>query len=62
MFLYLEKVKRGKYIFKSHLLFEDISNCTDNKITDTYLRFLEKLIIDKPELYLWSHNRWKFKK
>lgn len=62
MFLYLEKVKRGKYIFKSHLLFEDISNCTDNEITDTYLKFLEKLIIDKPELYLWSHNRWKFKK
>ncbi len=62
MFLYLEKVKRGKYIFKSSLLFEDTANCTDNEITDTYLRFLEKLIIDKPELYLWSHNRWKFKK
>ncbi|MCK5168466.1 MAG: lysophospholipid acyltransferase family protein, partial [Bacteroidales bacterium] len=62
LFLYLEKVKRGKYIFKSSLLFEDILKCTDNEITDTYLKFLEKLIVDKPELYLWSHNRWKLKK
>lgn len=62
LFLYLEKIKRGKYHFKSELLFEDVSNCSDHEITETYLKFLENLIVQKPELYLWSHNRWKFKK
>jgi KDO2-lipid IV(A) lauroyltransferase len=62
IFVYLEKIKRGRYILKTKLLFEDVANCKDFEITETYLRFLEKMIIDKPEYWLWSHNRWKHKR
>lgn len=62
IFLYLEKVNRGKYILKSKLLFEESKNIEDHKITETHLRLLENMIKEKPELWLWSHNRWKHKR
>lgn len=60
VFTYLEKIKRGKYIIKSSLLFDDVSQCKEFEITETHLKFLEQLIIKKPEHYLWSHKRWKY--
>ncbi len=62
IFTYLEKVKRGRYIIKTKLLLDDVSQCKEYQITETHLRFLEKLIIENPENYLWTHKRWKFKK
>jgi Kdo2-lipid IVA lauroyltransferase/acyltransferase len=62
IFTYLEKIKRGRYIIKTKLLFDDVSQCKEYEITETHLRFLEKLIIENPENYLWTHKRWKFKK
>ena len=62
IFIYLEKVKRGKYILKTKLLFEDAANCKDFEITETHLKFLEKMIVEKPEYWLWSHKRWKHKR
>ena len=62
IFIYLEKVKRGKYILRTKLLFEDAANCKDFEITETHLKFLEKMIVEKPEYWLWSHKRWKHKR
>lgn len=62
LFTYLVKEQRGKYLLKTELLFEDTSNCSDFEITETHLRKLEKIIMDKPEYWLWSHNRWKHKR
>lgn len=62
VFLYLEKVKRGKYILRSKLLFEDPKDIEDHKITETHVRFLENMIKERPEFWLWSHNRWKHKR
>lgn len=62
IFTYLEKIKRGRYLIKTSLLFDDVSDCKEYEILDTYLKFLENLIINKPEYYLWSHNRWKHKR
>jgi len=62
IFSYLQKIKRGKYIVKFELLFEDTDKCKEHEITDTYIRFLENLILEKPEYWLWSHKRWKHKR
>ncbi len=62
IFIYLEKIKRGRYILRTKLFFEDVTSCKEFEITETYLRFLEKMIINKPEYWLWSHNRWKHKR
>ncbi len=34
-------------------------DATTNKITDELNRILEKMILNKPENWIWSHNRWK---
>jgi KDO2-lipid IV(A) lauroyltransferase len=31
----------------------------NNNITEKYVEYLEKSITEKPEFWLWSHNRWK---
>lgn len=62
LFTYLEKIKRGKYLIKVKLLFEDTTQCKEHEITETHLRFLENLIKEKPEYWLWSHKRWKHKR
>lgn len=62
VFSYSEKLKRGKYLIKSKLLFEDTSQCKEYEITEAHVRFLENLIKEKPEYWLWSHKRWKYKR
>ena len=34
-------------------------NDSVQKITDNLNKILEKIIINKPEQWIWSHNRWK---
>ena len=34
-------------------------NSTIQSITDELNLILEKMIIRKPEQWIWSHNRWK---
>ena len=62
VFVYLEKKQRGKYILKTKLLFENSEDCKPYEITNTYLSILEKMIINKPQYWLWSHKRWKHKR
>lgn len=34
---------------------------TENSITDRYISLLEANIMRQPEIWLWSHRRWKYK-
>ena len=34
----------------------------DNEITERYVRRLEAMICERPELWMWSHRRWKHKR
>lgn len=59
-YAHVVKVKRGIY----RLEFEKIAeppydSHPANSITDEFCRRLEKNIKAQPELYLWSHKRWK---
>ncbi len=54
-----QRIKRGYYTVELHVLEEDSANTKQGEITENYMRFLEKIIINKPENYLWSHRRWK---
>ncbi len=59
VFIDIQRVKRGTYEVEAQLLFEDAVNTQPYEITDTHVRALEKVIIKKPEDWLWSHRRWK---
>ena len=48
----MKKVKRGFY----NIYFSKIK---EKDVTQDYVKKLEKTIKEKPENWLWSHNRWK---
>jgi KDO2-lipid IV(A) lauroyltransferase len=59
----VSKPKRGHYIFSYEIIgTPPYLNEPEHSITDEFIRLLEANIREYPELYLWSHNRWKWKK
>ncbi len=61
-YLDITKVKRGYYIGKIEVLSADASKEPEYGIMERYMRKLEETVLKEPAYYLWSHNRWKFKK
>lgn len=61
VFLHIDRVKRGFYEYNFTTLVEDPSSTAEYEITDLHTQKLEQIIRRKPELWLWSHKRWKFK-
>ncbi len=62
LFLKTRKIKRGFYEGTFETLSLDAKNVPNYQITDKFLELVEQQIYEAPELYLWSHNRWKHKK
>lgn len=62
VYTHIDKVKRGKYEIEFTLLFENPNESKEYEITETHVRMLEEKIKQKPELWLWSHKRWKHKR
>ena len=53
------KTGRGKYVCKFICLSEDAFYSEEGEITSMAFSFAEKAINRQPEMYLWTHNRWK---
>jgi KDO2-lipid IV(A) lauroyltransferase len=53
------KVKRGYYETEFQLITETPKEFDNYQITDKYIDLTEKNIKQQPELYLWSHKRFK---
>lgn len=58
-FLGFKRVKRGKYVGRFQLMVDNAMSLPELELTNMYYRFLEDSIKSEPELWLWSHNRWK---
>ena len=57
--VYIERIENINFrICISKPVYFD-KNATTYKITDELNRILEKMILNKPENWIWSHNRWK---
>ncbi len=62
IFLKILRTQRGYYEIEIVKLFEDVSQLREHEITESHVKELEKLIREKPEYWLWTHRRWKYKK
>ncbi|WP_370476424.1 lysophospholipid acyltransferase family protein [Tamlana flava] len=58
-YLKVNKVKRGYYEAEFMTLTEEPKKYKDYKVTDMFLREVEKQIYEAPEYYFWTHKRWK---
>lgn len=59
VYLECKRPQRGKYLFSAQLITENPRDFKDFQITDTYNQLLEDSIRKQPEIYLWTHKRWK---
>ena len=62
IFVSINKIKRGYYILDAELLCEYPKQTADTEITELHTAKLEADIIKNPEIWLWSHRRWKHKR
>jgi len=58
----VKRVKRGHYELFAEVLCDEPKKTTEGEISEIHTRRLEKDIIAQPEVWLWSHRRWKHKK
>ncbi len=61
VFCHIVKVKRGYYRGFFELAEEHPSLLSKGALTYRYIRFLEEVITKNPDMWLWSHRRWKHK-
>ena len=61
-YAYITREKRGYYRAKMMLLYATPQETAEGEITRAYARLLEQNIQEQPALWLWSHNRWKWKR
>jgi KDO2-lipid IV(A) lauroyltransferase len=59
---FVQKIKRGYYSYSAELLFDHTVGLSEHVITETHVKKLEKIIQEKPEYWIWSHRRWKYKR
>ncbi|HVW94965.1 MAG TPA: lysophospholipid acyltransferase family protein [Mucilaginibacter sp.] len=61
VFYRIDLVKRGYYTYTLVPLVEEPEKTKPYEITNIHVKYLEELIKEKPEYWLWSHRRWKIK-
>jgi Kdo2-lipid IVA lauroyltransferase/acyltransferase len=59
VYMKVERPARGYYTVTPELLCADPNGTLPNQITEMFTRRLEQDIVDHPEIWLWSHRRWK---
>jgi KDO2-lipid IV(A) lauroyltransferase len=59
VYVHIQRIRRGFYEASFKVITEDPKNTPDNWITEQHTHLLERDIIANPELWLWSHRRWK---
>jgi KDO2-lipid IV(A) lauroyltransferase len=59
VFFVINKRKRGYYKIDLHLITDNPQEMNWGEITKKHAQLLERKINQKPEFWLWSHNRWK---
>jgi Kdo2-lipid IVA lauroyltransferase/acyltransferase len=59
LYIDVQRVRRGYYTVELSILTEKPLELEEGVLTEMYARKLESAIINKPENWLWSHNRFK---
>ena len=58
-YLHVTRRRRGHYVCDIQPMFGHTPDLEEFAVTEKYMRLLEDNIKESPELWLWTHNRWK---
>ncbi|MGZ3767229.1 MAG: lysophospholipid acyltransferase family protein, partial [Mucilaginibacter sp.] len=61
VFYDMRRVKRGYYTYTVVPLVDHAKRSAPYEITKAHVHYLESVIREEPQYWLWSHRRWKFK-
>ncbi|RYZ92542.1 MAG: lauroyl acyltransferase, partial [Sphingobacteriaceae bacterium] len=61
VFCNIQRIKRGYYTYTFVPLVSEPKQTDEHEITELHVKYLEEMIRQQPEYWLWSHRRWKFK-
>ena len=59
VFAAISKIKRGYYTCRLELAAQNPGIMEHGELTRMYRDFLEEVIRKNPDMWLWSHRRWK---
>ena len=59
VFASIDKPRRGYYHGKVQLACMNAAELPEGELTRMYVRYLESVIHARPDMWLWSHRRWK---
>jgi Kdo2-lipid IVA lauroyltransferase/acyltransferase len=62
VYVSVKRKSRGYYAVHAEMLVENPRATADGEISELHTRRLEKDILEQPEIWLWSHRRWKYKR
>ena len=60
-FVHISKIRRAHYELWFEKIYDGKEKTEPYEITGRYVNRLEKMIEERPELWMWSHRRWKHK-
>ncbi|MBR4848647.1 MAG: lysophospholipid acyltransferase family protein [Bacteroidaceae bacterium] len=58
-FAYSKRIAPGRYIIRFDEIYDGKEEVAPYEITERYVRKLESMINECPEIWMWSHRRWK---
>jgi Kdo2-lipid IVA lauroyltransferase/acyltransferase len=59
VFIHFTKSRRGYYKAHPELAVLEPNTLPEKELTKIYIQYLERVIKADPEMWLWSHRRWK---
>jgi KDO2-lipid IV(A) lauroyltransferase len=62
LYICIDRTGRGYYEINPELLVAEPKETREEEISELHTRRLEQDIRRKPEIWLWSHRRWKHRK
>jgi len=60
LFAYIHKIRRGQYDAGVLLAHENPAELPEAELTRQYVKYLQQVITQYPDMWLWSHRRWKW--
>jgi KDO2-lipid IV(A) lauroyltransferase len=62
VYISITRPRRGYYHMRVEALVPDPKNTGEGNITEIHTRRLERDIRNNPDLWLWTHRRWKHRR
>ena len=59
LFAYTKRIAPGRYEVILEEIYDGNEDVVQHEITQRYATRLEEMIVENPEIWMWSHNRWK---